>query len=246
MLHHKLFPQLSLCEARKCQFINEIYRHFQPVKKPSLHIRSRLGFSTDWERHVIIFRSIACLRFLQPLPELLQRDNIPVAFLFLFSSLFTPGVELTVADAARLDPRKAPLVFSAVCLEYRVIGLFQRPLLECTDLPAFLLSLRHRPLAVLRADAPRLSKVAPQFLHRRTVMFCSTQRCREIFTFREFKSIHKGKTAILHLCFGTEKNRRLGSKKARYNRTFRRRHLFCLYILVRPTGFEPAAFRVGV
>ena len=110
---------------------------------------------------MIIFRSIACLRFLQPLPELLQRDNIPVAFLFLFSILFTPGAELIVADAARLDPRKAPLVFSAVCLEYRVIGLFQRPLLECTDLPAFLLSLRHRPLAVLRADAPRLSKVAP-------------------------------------------------------------------------------------
>ena len=26
-----------------------------------------------------------------------------------------------------------------------------------------------------------------------------------IFTFREFKSIHKGKTAILHLRFGTEK-----------------------------------------
>ena len=35
-----------------------------------------------------------------------------------------------------------------------------------------------------------------------------------IFTFREFKSIHKGKTAILHLCFSTEKNRRLGSKKS--------------------------------
>ena len=34
-----------------------------------------------------------------------------------------------------------------------------------------------------------------------------------IFTFREFKSTHKGKTAILHLRFGTEKNRRLGSKK---------------------------------
>ena len=47
-----------------------------------------------------------------------------------------------------------------------------------------------------------------------------------IFTFREFKSCHKGKTAILHLCFGTEKNRRLGSKKTRYIRAFRRRHLF--------------------
>ena len=63
-----------------------------------------------------------------------------------------------------------------------------------------------------------------------------------IFTFREFKSIHKGKTAILHLCFGTEKNRRLGSKKTRYIRAFRRRHLFCLHIMARREGFEPPAF----
>lgn len=63
-----------------------------------------------------------------------------------------------------------------------------------------------------------------------------------IFTFREFKSIHKGKTAILHLRFGTEKNRRLGSKKARYNRAFRKRHLFCLHIMARREGFEPATF----
>ena len=67
-----------------------------------------------------------------------------------------------------------------------------------------------------------------------------------IFTFREFKSIHKGKTAILHLRFGTEKNRRLGSKKARYNRAFRRRHLFCLHIMARPKGFEPPFFRIGI
>ena len=100
----------------------------------SLHVRGRLGFSTDWERHVITCRSIAYLRFLQPLLELLQRDNIPVAFLFLFSGLFTPGVELTVADAARLDPRKATLVFPAVCLEYRVIGLLQCPLLKTPTL----------------------------------------------------------------------------------------------------------------
>ena len=64
-----------------------------------------------------------------------------------------------------------------------------------------------------------------------------------IFTFREFKPIHKGKTAIFHLCFGTEKNRRLGSKKARYIRAFRRRHLFCLHIMVRATGLEPARRR---
>ena len=62
-----------------------------------------------------------------------------------------------------------------------------------------------------------------------------------IITFREFKSIHKGKTAILHLCFGTEKNRRLGSKKARYIRAFRRRHLFCLHIMVGVARLELAA-----
>ena len=62
-----------------------------------------------------------------------------------------------------------------------------------------------------------------------------------IFTFREFKSIHKGKTAILHLCFGTEKNRRLGSKEARYIRAFRRRHLFCLHIMVGVARLELAA-----
>lgn len=59
-----------------------------------------------------------------------------------------------------------------------------------------------------------------------------------IFTFREFKSIHKGKTAILHLRFGTEKNRRLGSKKTRYNRAFRKRHLFCLHIMAQTVRFE--------
>ncbi|MFR2204766.1 MAG: hypothetical protein ACLS5X_03435, partial [Eubacterium sp.] len=36
---------------------------------------------------------------------------------------------------------------------------------------------------------------------------------------------------ILHLRFGTEKNRRLGSKKARYIRAFRKRYLFCLHIM---------------
>ena len=34
-----------------------------------------------------------------------------------------------------------------------------------------------------------------------------------IFIFRLFEPCHKGKTEILHLCFGTEKNRRLGNKK---------------------------------
>ena len=105
------------------------------TENPNLHIRSRLGFSTDWERISSCAAPLHIyLRFFQPLLELLQRDTIPVAFLFLFSGLFTPGVELTVADAARLDPRKAPLVFPAVCLEYRVIGLFQCPLPKTSTL----------------------------------------------------------------------------------------------------------------
>ena len=69
-----------------------------------------------------------------------------------------------------------------------------------------------------------------------------------IFTFWEFKSIHKGKTAILHLCFGTEKNRRLGSKKSRYIRAFRRRHLFCLHIMAqkeRLDGFSTRRVRLA-
>ena len=103
-------------------------------------------------------------QLLQPLPELLHRDAAGVAFLFLLSGLLAPCVEPTVADAARLDPREAPLVLPPIRLEYRVIGLFQRPPLERADLPAFLLSLRHRPLAVFRADAPRLGKVAPTVL----------------------------------------------------------------------------------
>ncbi len=62
---------------------------------------------------------------------------------------------------------------------------------------------------------------------------------------RGFMSAHKGKTAVLHLRFGTEQNRRLGSKKARQNRASRRKHLFCFRIMVRLTGFEPTTFGSG-
>ena len=62
---------------------------------------------------------------------------------------------------------------------------------------------------------------------KRQIDFCFLSALRIGYSVvREFKSCRKGKTAILHLCFGTEKNRRLGSKKARYIRAFRRRHLF--------------------
>ena len=43
--------------------------------------------------------------------------------------------------------------------------------------------------------------------------------------------------------FRYRENRRLGSKKARYNRAFRRRH-FCLHIMVDLKGFEPSTSRM--
>ena len=67
------------------------------------------------------------LRLLQPLLELFHSDATLVAFLFLFSGLFTPSVKFTIADAPRLDPREASLILPAIDLEYRIIRLLQRP-----------------------------------------------------------------------------------------------------------------------
>ena len=71
-----------------------------------------------------ITRSTSCLflfRSLQPSVKFLGGDNIPVAFLFLFSGSLAPVVKLLVRDAPGLDPREAPLVFLAVRLEHRVL-----------------------------------------------------------------------------------------------------------------------------
>ena len=102
-----------------------------------------------------------CLRLLQPPLEILCGDATLITFLFLLSGLFTPGVELAVADTPGLDPREASLVLPAVDLEYRVVRLLQRPLLECTHRTAAGLTVERCAVAVLRADAACLGEVPP-------------------------------------------------------------------------------------
>ena len=104
------------------------------------------------------------LRLLQPPLKLLQGDAALVAPLFLRSGLLAPGVEIAVADAPGLDPRETAFVLSAVDLEHRVVRLLQRPLLERTYRPAACLAVERCAVAVLRADAACLGKVAPTVL----------------------------------------------------------------------------------
>lgn len=114
-----------------------------------------------------IKRSTSCLflfRGLQPSVKFLGGDNIPVAFLFLFSCALAPVVKLLVRDAPGLDPCEAPFVFFAVRLEYRVLRLAYRPLLQCAYLPAASLPGRNRALTVLRAHAACLREVTSAVL----------------------------------------------------------------------------------
>ena len=99
------------------------------------------------------------LRLLQPLLELFHSDATLVAFLFLFSGLFTPSVKFTIADAPRLDPREASLILPAIDLEYRIIRLLQRPLLESAHRTATGLTIQRRTVTILSADTARLGKV---------------------------------------------------------------------------------------
>lgn len=82
------------------------------------------------------FSAVSSSRLPQPVLELLQGDDLPVAFLFHLSGLFAPGIELLVGDTAGLDPGKAFLVLLAVGLEHRIVRLFLGPLLEGPGLPA--------------------------------------------------------------------------------------------------------------
>ena len=100
----------------------------------------------------------------EPLLELLQRDDLAVAFFLFFSGLFTPCVELLVGDAAGFDPREALFVLLAVRLENRVVGLLFCPLPERADLAAALLAVLHGALAVLRAHTPGLREPAAAVL----------------------------------------------------------------------------------
>ena len=121
----------------------------------------------------------ACLRLFQPPLEFLCGDDALVAFLFLLSGLFTPGVELAVADAPGLDPRKAAFVLPAINLEHRIVRLLQRPLLECAHRTAAGLTVEWCAVAVLRADAACLGEVPPAVFaaaHGDAALHASLQR----------------------------------------------------------------------
>ena len=97
---------------------------------------------------------------MEPLLEILQRDDLAVTLLLFFSGLLAPRIKLLIGDAPGLDPREALFVLLAVRLENRVVGLLFRPLPERADLAAALLAVLHGTLAVLRAHAPSLRKPA--------------------------------------------------------------------------------------
>ena len=92
--------------------------------------------------------------------ELLQRDDLAVTFLLFFSGFLAPSIKLLVGDAPGFDPREALFILLAVRLENGIVGLFFRPLTECADLAAALLTVLYRALAVLRAYAPGLREPA--------------------------------------------------------------------------------------
>ena len=100
-------------------------------------------------------------RFRQPLLKLLKRDDVTVALLFLFSGFLASGIEAFIGDSSGIDPSKPPLVFLAVSLEYRIIGLLLGPLLERTNLTADLLASGNRSLAILCTDTYHLREPAP-------------------------------------------------------------------------------------
>ena len=122
---------------------------------------------------------VSGLGVLQPLLIFLQSDISGIAFLFHFSGLLTPGVEILVRDTSSLDPGKAFLIFLAVCLEYWIVRLFLCPLLEGSGLTAGLLFFSHWALTVLCADPSCLGEVASAVLaapHCNASLHTTTQR----------------------------------------------------------------------
>ena len=105
-----------------------------------------------------------CSLFFEPFKKCVSGDLLLLAFILFRSGPLAPIVKLLVGDPSGLDPRKAPLVLSAVCLEYRIIGLLQRPLLKRANLPALLLSSRYGPVTIFSADTSRLGEVASAVL----------------------------------------------------------------------------------
>ena len=101
---------------------------------------------------------------MEPLLELLQRDDLAVTFFLFFSGFLAPCVKLLIGDAPGFDPREALFVLLAVRLENGVVGLFFRPLPERADLAAALLTVLHGALAILCAHTAGLREPAAAVL----------------------------------------------------------------------------------
>ena len=121
-------------------------------------IDKEYGAGLDGQHRILLIKP------LQPILKLVLRDKSLLTFIFFSSSAFTPVIELLICNSSSLDPGKAFFVFSAVSLKGIIICLTQCPLLERANLAATLLTFRNRTLAILRADAACLGKIAPAVL----------------------------------------------------------------------------------
>ena len=139
----------------------------------------RLAIDKEYAAGTFTGSVILYFRVAEPLLEILQRDDLAVAFFLFFSGPLAPRIELLIGDAPGLDPREALFVLLAVRLENRVVGLFFRPLPERADLAAALLTVLYRALAVLRAHAPGLREPAAAVLaaaHGHAALDAASQR----------------------------------------------------------------------
>ena len=120
-----------------------------------------------------------CLLFFEPFKKCVSGDLLPVAFFLFCSGPLAPIVKLLIGDPSSLDPREPLLVLLTVSLEYRVIRLPLRPLLESACLAAALLPFGNRPLAILRTDSSGLRKPAAAVLaapHGDVALYAAPQR----------------------------------------------------------------------
>ena len=139
----------------------------------------RLAIDKEYAAGAFTGSVVSYFRVAKPLLELLQRDDLAVAFFLFFSGFLAPGIKLLISDAAGLDPREALFVLLAVRLENRVVGLLFCPLTECADLAAALLAVLYRALAVLRAHAAGLREPAAAVLaaaHGHAALDAASQR----------------------------------------------------------------------
>ena len=110
----------------------------------------RLAIDKEYAAGAFTGSVVSYFRVAKPLLELLQRDDLAVAFFLFFSGFLAPGIKLLISDAAGLDPREALFVLLAVRLENRVVGedLFQIDRHD-TRKPAVAVDDRRRPTQFL-------------------------------------------------------------------------------------------------